>query len=104
MTVDQEAGQVLHGIELPLQHFLSPLTHQVAGCKANVLLNAAKLADRFSDVTLLVLEEKKGGFLHFNDSVHDRLVTKIAAEFQEDQFLLLQLFYGAPKRAVMACE
>lgn len=60
MTVDQEAGQVLHGIKLPFQHFLSPLTHQVACGKANILLNAAKLDHRFRDVTLLVLEEKRG--------------------------------------------
>lgn len=103
MAVDQEAGQVLHSIKLPFQHFLSPLTNQVAGCKANILLNTAQLADRFSDVTLLLRGQKRG-FLHFSDTTRSRKVTKIASEFQEDRFLLLLLFYGDPKWAVMACE
>lgn len=63
MAVDQEAGQVLHSIKLPFQHFLSPLTHQVAGCKANILLNTAQLADTFSDVTLL--RGQKRGLVFF---------------------------------------
>lgn len=59
MAVDQEAGQVLHSIKLTFQDFLSPLTHQVAGCKANILLNAAQLAYRFSDITLLLRGQRQ---------------------------------------------
>ena len=43
VAVDEEAGQILHGIKLAFQHLLGPLTHQVTGGKPNLLLDAAEL-------------------------------------------------------------
>lgn len=59
MAVDEEASQILHGVELPLQHLLSPLAHQVAGRKPNILLDSTQLAHGFNDIALVLLEQER---------------------------------------------
>lgn len=52
MAIEQEAGQVLHVIELTTQDLLGPFTHQSAGSRSHVIFGTWGLARRLHQLTL----------------------------------------------------
>ena len=52
VAVEQEAGQVLHMVELPGQDLLGPLTHQAASRRPHLVLGAGRLTHGLHQLTL----------------------------------------------------
>lgn len=100
VTIEQEAGQVLHVVKLTTQDLLGPLAHQSTGRRSHFVLGTRGLARRLHQLTLQPHKKTSSGRMSMRASSESGLLYGVWLKVHSPHHQIS----ADPGWATMACE